>query len=328
MIIFYLIGLAMLIIGIYLWTDTYAFRAKAATIKGEIFGYNREEHNRGYVYYPIVKYHHGGEEYSFQSALGRNSREYMIGQDVDVLVIGNDHSQARLKQMARPIISSVISVMGLLFSTIYLATAFDVILLLVPVILIPAGVVILRKLNPLPTQNNSNHAVESYQRKKWKIFPSRETNDLIRENATYDETASKDAYIWMHVIGAVTLVVSLYWLQDINSLVDVSVRTDGTIVAQQSAFDKGERTYAPVVSFHTDAHGAVRFNGTTYSRHPSWHIGDHVTVLYDPKKPHRAMIDGGFNFGGPLALGLFSIFAFAIGRYLYRRKVRFEKASA
>ena len=328
MILFYIFGLVMLIIGIYLWTDAYAFRAKAETIRGEIFGYRRQEHDRGYVYFPVVEYHVGDKVFSFESALGRNSRDYKIGEAVDVLVVGNDHSQARLKQMARPFLSVVISLMGLLFVAIYLTMTYSIILLGILLVSIPVGVIILRKLNPIPTQRNTDHAVESYQRKKWKIIPYRESDDIIRENATYDETASKDAYIWMFAIGMVTLLVSLYWLHDVKSLVDISAKTTGTIVAQRSSFDKGGRTYAPVVSFRPDAHNAVRFTGTTYSTHPSWHIGDHVTVMYDPEKPQRAMIDEGFNFGGPLAMGLFSIFSFAMGRYLYRRKIRFEKASA
>jgi hypothetical protein len=328
MILFYIIGLMMLIIGIYLWSDAYAFRAKAVTIRGEIFGYKRKEHGKGYVYYPVVQYHDGGEVFSFESSLGGNSREYRIGEAVDVLVVGNDHSHARLKQSKRPLVAVVIGLMGLLFVAIYLAMAFNIILLVIPVVSIPAGVLILRKLNPIPTQSSTDHAVGSYQRKKWKITPHGATEDIIRENATHDEIASKDAYIWMFAIGVITLVAALLWLQSIKSLTDVSVKTTGTIVAKHSALRDGRSTYAPVVSFRHDAYGTVRFKSSNYSSHPSWHIGEHVMVLYDPVQPGKAMIDQGFNFGGPLALGLFSIFSFAMGRYLYRRKIRFEKTSS
>ena len=324
MILFYLFGVAMLVTGIYLWSDAYAFRAQAKTIRGEIFGYNREEHGRGYVYFPVVQYQYGGEAYSFQSNVGRNSREYRIGQAVDVLVVGNDHRQARLKQRARPLISLVISLMGLLFVAIYLSMTFDMILLGILAVLIPAAVIILRKLHPLPAQKNTDYAVESHQRDAPDVVP----DDLVRENATYDETASKDAYIWMFAIGMVMLVVSLLWFHEIKSLADVSVKTTGTIVAKQSSADNGRSTYAPVVSFRHDTYGSVRFTGTVYSSHPSWQIGDHVTVMYDPERVSRAMIDEGFNFWGPLAIGLVSIFSFAMGRYLYRRKIRFENASA
>jgi hypothetical protein len=328
MILFYLIGLAMLIIGIYLWTDAYAFRAKAEAIKGEIFGYKQKEHGDGYVYYPVVKYHDGSEVFYFESSLGGNSRGYRIGDPVDVLVVGNDHGHARLKQRKRPFVAVVIGLMGLLFTAIYLAMAFNIILLLIPVVLIPAGVVLLRKSNPMPAQSSTEHTVERHQRKTSAIVPDDVLDDLIRENATHDEIASKDAYIWMFAIGVVTLLAALLWLQSIKSLTDVSVKTTGTIVAKHSALRDGRSTYAPVVSFRHDAYGTVRFTGSTYSSHPSWHIGEHVTVLYDPERPAKAMIDQGFNFGGPLALGLFSIFSFAMGRYLYRRKIRFEKSSA
>jgi hypothetical protein len=218
--------------------------------------------------------------------------------------------------------------MGLLFSAIYLAIAFDAIMLAISAVLIPAGVVLLRRLNPIPAQRSTEHTVERHQPKEWKINPHDATDDIIRENATHDEIASKDAHIWMFAIGVVTLLAALLWFQNIKSLTDVSVNTTGTIVAKHSTLRDGRSTHAPVVSFRHDAYGTVRFTGSTYSSHPSWQIGDPVTVLYDPLHPAKAMIDQGFNFGGPLAFGLFSIFSFVMGRYFYRRKVRFEKRSA
>jgi len=328
MIVFYIFGLMMLIIGIFLWTDTYAFRAKAVTIRGEIFGYKRKEHGKGYVYYPVVQYHDGGEVFSFESSIGGNSREYRIGETVDILLIGNNHSHARLKQSKRPFVSVLIGLMGLLFFAIYLAMAFNVMLLVIALVLIPSGVIVLRKSNPIPTQSSADHAVGSFQREERKITPYDATDDIIRENAAHDEIASKDAYIWMFAIGVITLLFSLYWQHDIKSLIDISAKTTGTIVAQHSSFDDGRKTYVPVVSFRHDTYGTIHFDGKTYSRHPSWHIGDRVTVLYDPENPHQAMIDEGFNFGGPLAMGLFSIFSFAMGGYLYRRKIRFKNISS
>jgi len=328
MILFYLIGLMMLIIGLYLWRDTYAFRAKAKTFRGEIFGYRQQAHGKDMFYYPVIEYRVDGELFSFESSIGGNSREYRIGEAVDVMVVGDDHTRPRLKQAARPFLSVVISLMGLLFVGIYLTMAFNVMLLGILLVAVPAGVVILRSSNPIPSPNNADHALRGHRRQEWKVVPSPEPDDIIRENATRDEIASKDAYIWMYAIGVVTLLVSLFWFNDIKSLVDISARTTGTIVAQRSSFDKNGQTYAPVVSFRPDTNNAVRFTDTTYSTHPSWHIGDHVAVMYDPARPQRAIIDAGFNFGGPLAMGLFSVFSFAMGRYLYRRKIRFEKASA
>jgi hypothetical protein len=328
MILFYISGLTMLIIGIFLWTDAYAFRAEAETIRGKLFGYRQKIHGNGYVYYPVVEYHDGGEVFYVESSVGGNSREYRIGEPVDVLVVGNDHSQARLKQKKRPLAAVVISLMGLLFSAIYFAMTFDVIMLVIAVVLIPAGVILLRKSNPIPAQGSTEHTGERHQRKEFGSVPDDVTDDLIRENATHDEIASKDAHIWMFAIGAVTLLVALFWFQDIKSLTDVSVKATGTIVAKHRSLDDGRSTYAPVVSFRHDAYGTVRFTGSNYSSHPFWQIGDHVTVLYDPAQVSKAMIDQGFNFGGPLAMGLISIFSFAMGRYLYRRKMRFEKFSA
>ena len=252
MILFYIIGLMLLIIGIYLWSDAYAFRAKAETIRGEIFGYRKTDYGNGNIYYPVVQYHHSGEIFVFESSVGGNSREYRIGEPVDVLVLGNNHGRARLKQGTRPALAVVIGLMGLLFVAIYFKATFNIILLGIASTLVPVAVVLLRKLNPIPGQSDTEHDVEKHHTEETRTVPNDVMEDIIRENADHDEIASKDAYIWMYAIGVITLLFSLAWLFDV----------------------------------------------------------------------------GGSGFGGPLAMGLFSIFSFAMGRYLHRRKIRFEKSSA
>ena len=85
----------------------------------------------------------------------------------------------------------------------------------------------------------------------------------------------------------------------------------GEVVSLTSRCDDDGCSYAPVVSFKTQAGGSVTFETTYSSNPPAYDIGETVTVIYSLENPDKAVIKGqgqGFRIifmsvGGLVILG-------------------------
>lgn len=325
MLLFYLIGLLFLSLGLYLLVDAYQFRKVARVVKGKILGFETEARSKGTMYYPVVQYRDGAQVYVFKANIGSNTRSHNLGEDVEVLIVGNDHGNARLKSSARLFLAWVIALFGTVFAGLYILMTANVIALGIALVLTPLLVYLLLYINSRYRTNRAE--TTSYTPNEEGVVSTVDMDNVVMENTTHDEAASKYADWWMLGIGTVVLCFAFYWYVDTKSLIDVSVKTTGTIVSQKRSSGSDTVTYTPVVMYKPYKHDAVRFEGLIGSSHPSWNIGDAVTVLYDPSNPKRAMIDHGFNYLGPLAMGLFGLFSFAVAYWLYRRKAKFKKLS-
>lgn len=83
------------------------------------------------------------------------------------------------------------------------------------------------------------------------------------------------------------------------SFIERAERTEGEIIEMVArSGSKGSTTYAPVFTF-ADASGASHtIHSSTSSYPPRYHVGEKVTVLYDPKLPKDATLDGFFSLWG------------------------------
>ncbi len=326
MVLFYLVGLLFVSLGLYLLVDAYQFRKTARVVKGKIFGFETEARRKDTMYYPVVQYRDGSQVYVFRADIGSNTRSHSIGEDVEVLIVGDDHANARLKTSARVFLAWVIALFGAFFVIIYILKTANVIALGAALVLTPLFVYLLLYINSHYRTNTAE--TTNYIPNKEGVVSTVDMGKVVMENATHDEAASKYADRWMLGIGIVTFCFSLFWYSNIKSLIDVSVTTTGSIVSQKRSNGSDNITYAPIIVFRPYKQAPVRFEGSTRSTHPSWNIGDTVTVLYDPSNPTRAMIDDGFNYFGPLAMGVFGLFSFALSYWFYRRKAKFQKLSS
>lgn len=326
MILFYLVGQLFVILGLYLLIDAIEFRKTARVVKGKILGFETEERSKGTIYYPVVQYRDGSKVYVFKAKIGSNTRSHKLGEDVEVLIVGDDHGNARLKSSARVFLAWVITLFGAFFAGLYILMTANVIALGAALVLTPLSVYLLLYINSRYRTNMAE--TTSYTPNEEGVVSTVDMDNVVMENGTHDEAAGKYADRWMLGIGAVVLCFAFYWYVDTKSLIDVSVKTTGTIVSQKRSSGSDTVTYTPIVMYKPYKHDAVRFEGSIGSSHPSWNIGDAVTVLYDPSNPKHAMIDHGFNYFGPLAMGLFGLFSFALAYWLYRRKAKFQKLSS
>jgi hypothetical protein len=72
-----------------------------------------------------------------------------------------------------------------------------------------------------------------------------------------------------------------------------AVETTGEVVEleEEPATEPGEPlTYRPVVSFVLDSKQRVRFKSMVHSNPPAYDVGESVSVLYEPNRPHEARI--------------------------------------
>ncbi len=326
MILFYLVGVLFTVLGLYLVVDAYRFRKHARIVKGKILGFESQEAKNGTIYFPVVQYRDGAQVYVFKADTGSNTRNYQIADDVEVLILGDDHASARLKHASRIIVAWFIALFGALFIALYCVMSANAMVLAITLVLAPVLVYILLFVNDKYRTNLAKSV--TYAPNEEGVVTKVDMKKVVVENATHDEAASKHADRWLLGIGMIVLCFALFWYSDTKSLIDVSVKTTGTIVSQKRSNGSDNVTYTPIVMYKPYKHDAVRFEGSIGSSHPSWNIGDAVTVLYDPSNPKRAMIDHGFNYLGQLAMGLFGVVSFGLAYWLYRRKEKFQKVSA
>ncbi len=114
------------------------------------------------------------------------------------------------------------------------------------------------------------------------------------------------------IIGSVFLSVGMLFLvlagfalgSDRDAAAD-ALPADGTVIALERRLqDDGGVTYAPIVEWVDDSGDRHRLVSSTGSYPSTYALGDGVSVLYDPDRPGRAVIDSfGQRFTGILIFG-------------------------
>ncbi|MGB8261715.1 MAG: DUF3592 domain-containing protein [Terracidiphilus sp.] len=134
------------------------------------------------------------------------------------------------------------------------------------------------------------------------------------------------AAIVMLLVGTAMLAVAGFQAWRISRFVERSEFAQGTVTALEPVSKAGNRdadrnvTYAPVFTFSTKDGKTVSVLSRTSSNPPAFHLGDRVTVLYDPANPEEARIDRLWQLWSlPL------IFA-ALGLFLYLMSAAFALA--
>lgn len=94
-----------------------------------------------------------------------------------------------------------------------------------------------------------------------------------------------------NLAAVVMAAVGAYFAYTSYQLVRGGQTTTGTVIdLDVSSSDDGGDTYAPIVEY-TVGGQTYSFNTRNYSGPPAYHIGQQVTVLYDPANPKTVRIN-------------------------------------
>ena len=93
---FTVIGLATVLLGIYLGKNRAAFLEVSRKGQGEVVSLNSKRSDDGYVYYPVVRYSPPGSDRSltFEHDVGSSPPSYRVGEKVEVLYHPDDPANA------------------------------------------------------------------------------------------------------------------------------------------------------------------------------------------------------------------------------------------
>jgi uncharacterized protein DUF3592 len=116
------------------------------------------------------------------------------------------------------------------------------------------------------------------------------------------------------LVGAALLAAAVVSARNTQAFIAQASTSPGTVIDLVRRHSDDSDTYAPVVSFATQAGETVQFTSNTSSSPPAYHRGEHVQVLYRPLAPHDARIDGFLSiWGGSVIFGALGGVFFAIG---------------
>ncbi len=317
MLLFFLVGTLFSAIGLYIVFDAYTFRSRARRLRGRVIGYETSRSKNGQMYHPVVEYDDSGRRYRFKAEIGSSAISYGLNDDVDVLILGNSHSTARLKRPARPFLGFIFIALGMVFVAVGGSKLGNIVTFLLISFLLQTGSVYVISL----------FITQYRQRQEEKFDYDSDENGIVGHNVSDEmistvqevqkRSVSRTAYIISTVIGVLIVSGALYWADYQKKFIEKALHVPGKIVDQQSRYSDGKTTYAAVVLFTPmNESREIRFTSKTSSSDPSWHIGDRVVVLYDPSDVHDVMIDKGWlNY-------IVQIIMFGIGLLLFLVSLR------
>jgi hypothetical protein len=127
-------------------------------------------------------------------------------------------------------------------------------------------------------------------------------------------------YVVFLMIGIGGLVASALTYRHSRAFIAGAERSDGEVVDLEYNRRPGDSTgmYCPVFQFMTEDGNKITVKSGIRGSTPSYHRGDRVTVLYDPKNPENAAIESFVElYFLPMVFGLIGVgFTFAGGGML------------
>lgn len=130
------------------------------------------------------------------------------------------------------------------------------------------------------------------------------------------------------IIGVGMLAGSFFIFSSTNQFIAGAAEAKGTVIEldrsrSRSSSGSSSTTYRPVVAFTTATGKSIEFTSSVGSSPPSHHVGEAVTVLYNPADPYSARIKSFFQlwFGFLIVFFLGLVFAtIGLGMIFVRRR--------
>ncbi len=284
----FFIGVLFSVVGFYMVYDAHYYRKYARHYIGEVVRHEKKISSSTtfgqtrYDYYPVIKYWADNKEYQFTSDIGSSTHIDEVGSSVDVLVLGDQHSTARLRLKSRLFLAYALSVVG----TIVLFISFSNNLLFVPLgpIIIVLSVLIVHKI-VLSTRQKGLHIEDPRFIKDPAICPE---DDKVNETLPLDASPTKHIGTTRKLVSGLFFILSLLlFVYALNNAYEIknfdgnSIKIEGEIVEDRTHREGGLTIHTAIVAYQIRGEEPKRYDAFS-TANPEFKVGDNVELAYDP----------------------------------------------
>lgn len=104
--------------------------------------------------------------------------------------------------------------------------------------------------------------------------------------------------VLMGTITAILFCAFGWSVLHVRHFVNNAMEGEGRVVSLVRSHSKNGYVFSPVVEFRTAEGTSIEFTSSTGSSPPPYDVGENVTVYYDPKDPHAAILSDWFSVWG------------------------------
>lgn len=324
-VLFFLIGVLVFGLGVYLLYDHINYVRIAMETTGKVVGFEVSESSKTKIYKPVVESYFG----TFTSNYGSSTPGYDVGERLEVLYIAG--KEPRIKSKLPYMLGVGLMIFGSIFCGIFISVFSFTTYHFVSSLLVFGifGAIIRRKLKA----NGIDSMDELKEKIKAKQIQKEETTERIITDAatiqqsteTYQNTAKFVGPVFA-VVGLGIVGLGIYLAMERNNFLQQAIPAVGTVIDFYESRSDDGYTYYPIVEYSPKgSFAAITFRHDIGSNPPSYRTGETVNVLHLPDNPNDAIIDKGiFNWTTSIFVTLFgSLFAlvgFGVSISVYKRK--------
>jgi len=331
-VLLYFIGVVFSGVGFYMLYDAYYFRKYAKAYVGRIIAHKKrisERYTSGqirYTYYPVVEYNDEQKvRHEFISDMNLQKSSADVGSRVDVLVLGGNHTTARIKQQSRLVLAYAFAIVGpivLLIGLMMLKESF--ISYSLWAIALIAVLFYLTQIIVASTRKRKDNAIfplfedDAAERIDKKSTPLT-SSEAFENSSEIDEQATPQKLSYVRILFAslfFLLALSVLWF-GLNQADDVSekekkgIKVNGTVMEDKVHREGGMDVHTIVVEYKPiDADPVSVILHKTIA--PKLKVGDVVTLTYEPDNYTSVK-----QYAGDSVINSYVIFILVIGGLLF-----------
>lgn len=333
-VLFFWVGIAFVGIGTLILRFQLFPQYSTLDRLGKVVGYSAGNQSalKSSMFYTVVQFKNiDGQDYLTESSVGSNVPLHDPGQIVTVQINTNNPRQAHIKSSALLWLGFFILLMGLV-SVIVFFSVFQWNFFSVAIAAI-VSLGLLAKIFGFLEKNSEGFQQQHLQKYKNQFLKSLKpecrpldeacqihwcTPESLKKSMTEAAKAQIIAKPILVLICIAAFSGSYSLWKKTNSFLQQSIPAQGQIIDLKAKTDHGVTLYTPIVEYtHIDGK-KYSFRHGTSSTHPSYKVGDTVSVLYIKENPTHAQIDGGplWNYlsslltgGLGILLGLAAVFS-------------------
>lgn len=324
----YLLGVVFTTVGFYMLYDAYYFRKHARAYMGKIIAYKKridEQYAFGdarYTYYPVVEYcDENRERHEFISDTNMEKSYGDVGDSVDILVLDDNHSTARIKLQSRlvlayafAIVGPIVLLVGLIVSNRGFMTSFLFAIILIAILFYLTQVIVAssrkKKLNPtFPLFEDDEESIEKSE------TPPSSSKNYEHNNATGQPTSPQNISSVRIIFSSVffILAISVFWFglsqaNDVSENMKTGVKVQGTVVEDEVHREGGADVHTQVIAYKPIDADSVRITLKTAAPEPEYKVGDTVDLVYQPGDYGSAK-----EYAGDVMINSYKTFIYIIG---------------
>ncbi|MFT6268857.1 MAG: hypothetical protein ACJAVV_001672 [Alphaproteobacteria bacterium] len=351
-----IVGFVFIAFGCFMLYDTYTFGKVAKQITGKLKGYEHYISNKEFdstkMYTPVIEFRYRGDEYCFKCTMSSSSMFYDIGESVPVLLKDNNPHNARLKTNLPYCLGGIFAFLGFVVLAVGLANFhFDQVTLTISAIILLVityqAVQFKQKLEDKNIHSfrdlvdYKKHTAHKTEKKASRVSA---TESLVvdhkvktinkhnyQPSANFIETQEQftkqpKVPVWLSYlsvcIGLGLCIGGSYWTIQRADFLNSTDQSIGQVIDMESSTSDGSTVYYSIFEYRFPVTGEnIQFRDKVGSSHPSWKIGDQITVFYDPNDKKNVLIDDGWlNWFGPGLLLVIGVVFLLIGYFMVKKQ--------